>query len=241
MANRSYGQFCGLALALDHIGGRWTLLIVRELLPGPARFGELHEALPGIATNLLTARLRDLEECGLVERLPIDGEAGGYRLSEAGQALGPAIREMALWGIRFMGDADFQRPANPRSMVLGMGVLATAVSIAGLEARVHLIVDGHDVAVRLDGVEADFALGRPDDAEVRIESDYEPLAGLVKGVADADDLIGRGAISVDGDPRAADAFFALLGRIRDALNRAATEERPPTHSAGARSAAPGPR
>ncbi len=66
--SRDYGQYCGLARALDVVGDRWNLLIVRELLIGPARFGELREGLAGVATNLLTGRLRDLEANGVIER-----------------------------------------------------------------------------------------------------------------------------------------------------------------------------
>lgn len=98
---KSYGQLCSIARALDVVGDRWTLLIVRELLiQGPSRFGEVQRGLPGIATNLLTQRLRDLEANGVVTRDPSPGVAGAptYRLTDRGLALDGVLRELLKWG-----------------------------------------------------------------------------------------------------------------------------------------------
>ena len=98
---KSYGQLCSIARALDVVGDRWTLLIVRELLIGGAlRFGEVQRGLPGIATNLLTQRLRDLETNGVVAREPAPGIPGSptYRLTERGRALDGVLRELLKWG-----------------------------------------------------------------------------------------------------------------------------------------------
>lgn len=98
---RSYGQLCSIARALDVVGDRWTLLIVRELLIlGPSRFGEIQRGLPGIATNLLTQRLRDLEANGVVIREPAPSATGApiYRLTERGMALDGVLRELLKWG-----------------------------------------------------------------------------------------------------------------------------------------------
>jgi DNA-binding HxlR family transcriptional regulator len=98
--NRTYGHYCGLARALDVVGDRWSLLIVRELLTGPLRFSELERGLPGVAKNLLSERLRDLERTGVVTRGAVSGDARGvsYELSEWGAQLRPAVRELAWWG-----------------------------------------------------------------------------------------------------------------------------------------------
>jgi DNA-binding HxlR family transcriptional regulator len=97
---RTYRQFCGLAYALDIIGGRWTLLIVRELMRGPRRFTDLMEALPGISTNLLTQRLKKLERQGVVSHrtLSAAGRAKFYELTAAGKALQRAVQELDGWG-----------------------------------------------------------------------------------------------------------------------------------------------
>src|SRR5437868_3247461 len=94
---RSYGQHCGVARALDAVGDRWTLLIVRELLIRDCRFSELRRGLPGIASNLLSDRLRDLETGALVETVTADGLTR-YRLTERGRELAPVLRELGRWG-----------------------------------------------------------------------------------------------------------------------------------------------
>jgi DNA-binding HxlR family transcriptional regulator len=98
MSTRSYGQYCGLARALDVVGSRWSLLIVRELLVGPARYGQLQAGLPGIATNLLAERLRELEEAGVVERR-LDSDSNGvkYALTPWGRELRGAVAELVNW------------------------------------------------------------------------------------------------------------------------------------------------
>src|SRR3954471_12257937 len=95
MDRRSYNQFCGLARALDIVGERWTMLVVRNLLLGPQRYSELMRGLPGITTNLLAKRLREMEDLGLIERVP-DAEA--YRLTPRGAALEPAVHALGRWG-----------------------------------------------------------------------------------------------------------------------------------------------
>jgi DNA-binding HxlR family transcriptional regulator len=114
--SRSYGQLCGLALALDAIGDRWSLLIVRELLVRPegARYTDLRDGLPGVATNLLAERLRALEQCGVIRRDPARPPVATavFRLTERGAALRGAVEALALWGGESVpstpGDAEFR-------------------------------------------------------------------------------------------------------------------------------------
>ena len=100
MAGRSYRQFCAIASALDTIGERWTLLIIRELLTGPKRYSDLLDGLPGIPTDMLAARLRRLEDEGLVERevLPPPAASKVYVLTGSGLSLEPVIAALARWG-----------------------------------------------------------------------------------------------------------------------------------------------
>ncbi|MCA9644562.1 MAG: helix-turn-helix transcriptional regulator [Myxococcales bacterium] len=116
-ARRTYGQYCGLAHALDVVGERWTLLVLRDLLLGPRRYGALLGGLQGVSggagitTNLLAKRLRELETSGLIERCELAAGASGYRLTTLGAALEPAIQELARWGgSHFMHG----QPANER-------------------------------------------------------------------------------------------------------------------------------
>lgn len=106
---KSYGQYCALARGLDLVGDRWTLLIIRELLSlGPSRYADLQRGLPGIATNLLAARLRDLEAAGLVERreLPRPAGAAVFALTEPGTALKGVVREFVKWGAPLMAPPE---------------------------------------------------------------------------------------------------------------------------------------
>jgi DNA-binding HxlR family transcriptional regulator len=152
---RSYGQYCSIAKALDVVGDRWTLLIVRELLlRGDCRYTDLLDGLPGIATNLLTDRLRDLEEAGIVTReaAPPPVATALYRLSESGRQLEDVVRALGRWGLRFMpqptGDERFRSHwlAFPVSEFLHDGEPGgTPVSIeirTGDEPAVIALTDG---------------------------------------------------------------------------------------------------
>lgn len=106
MRERDYGQYCGLARALDVVGDRWALLIVRDLLSGPHRFGELQAGLPRIPSNVLTNRLKELEEAGVVERVvrPAPGRGTAYRLTTDGYALEETLVALGRWGAPRLGD-----------------------------------------------------------------------------------------------------------------------------------------
>src|SRR5256885_12943843 len=103
MAKRSYDQFCPIARALDFVGERWTLLVVRELLFGPKRYTDLLAGLPGINANVLSTRLKDLQAAELVERttMPPPAASTVYQLTELGRGLEPAVVGLAQWGLNF--------------------------------------------------------------------------------------------------------------------------------------------
>lgn len=151
---RSYGHYCAVAKALDVVGDRWTLLIVRELLlQGPCRYTDLQNGLPGIATNLLGDRLRQLEDAGLVwrESAPPPVAATLYHLSDAGAELEPVLKALGRWGSRFMpmGDghdefrshwlafpvAEFLADADPTGPPLEIEVRTDDLPPAVIEAR----------------------------------------------------------------------------------------------------------
>ena len=117
MAKR-YDQYCPMAHALDLVGDRWALLVVRELMHGPRRYTDLVEGLPGIGTNILAARLRDLEQADVVARrtLPPPAASKVYELTDYGRELRPAMRELALWGARSLGP-----PTSEAGLFDGLG------------------------------------------------------------------------------------------------------------------------
>jgi DNA-binding HxlR family transcriptional regulator len=157
---KSYDQYCPVAHALDLIGERWSMLIVKDLMHGPKRYTDLAEQLPGIGTNILAARLKALEECGVIEKktLPPPAASRVYELTDYGRSLKPVMRELALWGARSLGppkDADelFEGwLANAIDTMLGP--YATEGSI---EFRV-----GDEVATLTEGAAVPGAAGHPD-------------------------------------------------------------------------------
>lgn len=186
---RSYGQYCGVARALDVIGGRWTLLIIRELLVRPARYGELQDGLPGIATNLLAARLRDLEDAGLIRRkLDEDAMAVVYELTSRGEGLRPTVEELVKWATPLMvtgpGTDQFR---NEWLVVAVLGLMRDRQWTAG--ARVAFTVDDQVVGISagMDGARVELD---PDDAyETMVHCEAAVVLGLASGMLSVDDAI----------------------------------------------------
>jgi DNA-binding HxlR family transcriptional regulator len=124
MSPRSYGQFCGLARALDTIGERWSLLIVRELLIEPRRYAELQRGLPGIASNLLAERLRAMESAGVIERaLGAPGEGTFYRLTRWGEALREPVDALIRWSAPLMAAGRGADSFAPHWLALALEAL----------------------------------------------------------------------------------------------------------------------
>lgn len=126
-SQRSYDQRCGLALSMDLLGERWTLLILRELARGPKRFKDLGESLHGIGTNLLSARLRSLEEGDVVRKgtLPPPASVSAYELTDRGESLLPILEDLALWGIGLMPPLEERQELTVRAAWTAMTMKAT--------------------------------------------------------------------------------------------------------------------
>jgi DNA-binding HxlR family transcriptional regulator len=165
--SKRYDQYCPVAHALELVGERWSLLIVRELLTGPKRYTDLAGSLPHIGTNVLAARLKELERCGIVSkrRLPPPTPAQVYELTPYGVALKPVMRELALWGIRSLGAPQDDDDLAPGWLVSALDTVFAPVAPAGsLEFRI-----GDEVASIVDGE------ARPGPAEhhdVVLEADH---------------------------------------------------------------------
>jgi DNA-binding HxlR family transcriptional regulator len=159
MAKR-YDQYCPIAHALELVGERWTLLIVRELLQGPKRYTDLAAYLPGIGTNILAARLKDLEGCGIVvkHRLPPPAASQVYELTPFGVALKPIIRELAVWGIRSLGPPEDGTELHPGWLTGALDIVFAPVAPAG--AIVFRI--GNEVASIVDGKTLTGSVEEPD-------------------------------------------------------------------------------
>src|SRR5919201_3346828 len=140
MSNLHYPQFCALARAAEIIGERWTLLIIRELLLGPKRFGDLLNHLDGMSPSLLTTRLTSLIECNVVRRatLPPPISAQVYELTEIGREVQPAIRELIRWGGRFLLPPVLGDTFEPDWVLLGLDAIARRTPVP--EVNVGLVV-----------------------------------------------------------------------------------------------------
>lgn len=148
---KSYSQVCPLATALDYIGDRWTILIFRELLGGSARFNELHDGLPGIATNLLTERLRRLEADGLVRQIQARNTVL-YALTERGAGIRPTLEELGIWGARLgrVAPPEHERSIRALAMALQSILVRAGDDLPDERLVVELDVDGEYAEITLD-------------------------------------------------------------------------------------------
>ena len=180
---KSYGQFCALARALDHVGDRWTLLIVRELLLSDASYGDLQAALAGVPTNLLADRLRDLEHDGLLVRdaAGADRRRVIYRLTPLGRGLEPAVRALIVWGAHWMRSGPGEQRFDPRWAGLALTALLEdrTPPFAGV---VEFRFEGGAVALASTGEGRVHVERRPADrADAVVEGDAALLLAVVSG------------------------------------------------------------
>jgi DNA-binding HxlR family transcriptional regulator len=167
---KRYEQYCPMAHALDLVGERWALLVVRELMHGPKRYTDLAERLPGIGTNILASRLRDLEAGGVITKrtLPPPAASRVYELTEYGRDLRPAIRELALWGARSLGPPTAEDELFEGWLANAVDIVLAPLAPAGrFEFRV-----GDEVASLVDG---EAASGPAEDPDVVVEGDPEGI------------------------------------------------------------------
>ncbi|MGH9037894.1 MAG: winged helix-turn-helix transcriptional regulator [Acidimicrobiia bacterium] len=208
---KTYDQHCSLALALDVVGDRWALLIIRDLLLGPRRFGELLEGQPGIGTDILTARLRDMESAGLVARRQ-EGRASWYQLTDEGRALQPAMRELAIWGVRRFLAPPLAETFSPRSVLtlLSMGA-GDQVDVEGGDASYEIRV-GPEVAT-LDVVDGRVraAQGPAGDPTATVTFTQAGVLALVMG-SPLESLVTTGEAKVEGDGASAATVLEALSR-----------------------------
>ncbi len=165
---KRYDQYCPVAHALDLVGERWALLVVRELMHGPKRYTDLADSLPGIGTNILASRLRDLEACGIVakRRLPPPAASRVYELTEYGRGLRTVLRELALWGARSLGPPSSEDALFPGWLENAVDTVLAPIAPSGrFEFRV-----GDEVTSLVDGEAQAGSVEQPD---VLVEGDPE--------------------------------------------------------------------
>lgn len=184
ISERSYNQFCGVARALDLIGERWALLVVRELALGPKRFTDLRQGLPGIATNVLSVRLRQLERDGVVTRrlLPPPAPAQIYQLTELGRELVPIMLALGRWGAGTMGARSPDQSIRGEWLALALKAFFDPGAAGDLRATIALELDGAPFTLRVEQGLLDVVPGKDEASDLVISSDTELLLQFLAGV-----------------------------------------------------------
>jgi len=205
---RSYNQFCPAARALDVVGDRWTLLIVRDLLFGPKRYSDLQAGLPGIGPTLLTERLRALESAGVVERSSV------YQLTELGEGLRPVLDELFGWGLQLLGAPGPDDVVRASWLIAAIGGSADAERIPDkTEESYELRVGEEIVTVEVDPEGVKTWEGAARAPAVVFEMDLETFAALGTREMTGDEALHDGRLVVDGDAGAAARASKLFGLL----------------------------
>jgi DNA-binding HxlR family transcriptional regulator len=197
VASRSYGQYCGLARALDVVGGRWSLLIVRELLVGPARYRDLVAGLPGIASNLLAERLRDLEGAGVIQRqLDTDSNGVVYALTPWGSELRGAIDALVNWSGPLMVSGPRGDSFQPHWLAVALQALLRGKR-SDVPRTVGVQVDGAIVTLHVDQTGPWIALDGDRQVETILRAEPAIVLGLAAGALTVEQAIAAGAVCSD--------------------------------------------
>jgi DNA-binding HxlR family transcriptional regulator len=208
---RTYGDMCGIARALDVVGERWALLVVRELLLGPKRFTDLRAGLPNVGPDVLSQRLRELEAAGVLRRRTLAPPAASrvYELTDRGRALEPVLLALGEWG-----SAAPVPPGNPPlgvdSTIIALRTLFDAGAAGDLDATFELRLAGQAFRAYVAGGELDIERGEAPDPDATIVSDPWPLGGILWQGYALDDAERAGDASVEGDRRAVARFLELF-------------------------------
>ena len=237
---RSYQQFCPVARALDLVGERWTLLIVRELLWGPKRYTDLQAGLPGIGPNLLADRLRTLESAGLIEKRQLEPPAAStvYELTQLGAGLRLVVMDLFDWGLGLVAKPDDDDVIRASYWLPAIEAALANASVDPACTDVYEFRVGEErVTVELAGGEVHARQGSASSPDLVIQTDHQTFAALGMRRISPQHAIEHGKLSIDGDPAAA---FRCAGIFQIAL---ADEHDQPSQSrrAGSRRARlPGP-
>ena len=211
MSKRSYRQHCSLARALDLVGERWTLLIIRDLLSGPRRYQELLDNLPGIGTNLLAARLRELAGVSIVQKVLLSApRIRAYELTEMGRALEPVVVELARWGVTALGhrrpDDHWSAQWNP----LALKARFQADKAAGIDAIYEYDVGGHVFHARIRNQSIETRLGSALSPDVRLVTDEETFLHLATESLSVEQAVQSGRLRQEGTSEAIKSSLALF-------------------------------
>ncbi|MBA3895550.1 MAG: transcriptional regulator [Sphingomonadaceae bacterium] len=209
--NRWYDDACGTAFALELVGERWSLLIVRELMFGPRRFGELRASLPGISANILTQRLEGLVAEGVAARrkLPSPASVQVYELTPWGYEAEEVIKVMGRWATRSPGH-DPTLPLSAASLMLSFRTMLSAERAKGIDAKIGFRLGAESFVAKLDAESIAIRRGEPDGADVTFDSTPHAMAAVVYGGRPLADAQADGSVRIEGDRALAERFVTLF-------------------------------
>jgi DNA-binding HxlR family transcriptional regulator len=198
---RSYGQYCTVARALDVVGERWTLLLVRELTTGPKRFKDLLEGLPGIGTNLLAARLKALEWEGIVRRATLPPPAGSsvYELTDLGRSLEPVIVALSRWGAKLLGDLREDDDLRAGWAVVAVRSAVEEGAADGLDGTYEFRIDGEAFYLLVGDGKAVARQGSAPGADLIVAGEAETFFAVASGRLSLEEALGSGVLRIDGE------------------------------------------
>jgi DNA-binding HxlR family transcriptional regulator len=208
---RTYDDGCAAAHALDLVGERWALLVVRELLLGPKRFTDLRAGLPNASPNVLAERLRGLEEAGIVRRrrLPPPAASKVYELTDWGEELEPVIIRLGRWGARSPSKRD-DEPLGVDSLILSFRTMFDPGAAEGLEAGYELRMGEDCFLAEVGGGSFEIERGSAERPDATIEADSNTLAGLVYNGRPLAEALRSGDVKIEGDEAAVERFLTLF-------------------------------
>jgi DNA-binding HxlR family transcriptional regulator len=212
MSERSYQQFCGIAHALDLVGERWALLVVRELLVGPRRFTDLLDGLPGVGTNVLTARLKELERAGVVQRrtLPPPAASKVYELTDYGSQLEAPLLALGRWGAMTLGRPEPGHTVRAERLALILRGLFEPGRAGDIAARYELRIDQTSVYLHIADGRLTSSTEPSGDADALVATDFETFIALARREQTVEHAVADGRLQLERDPELSKHFFELF-------------------------------
>jgi DNA-binding HxlR family transcriptional regulator/putative sterol carrier protein len=204
MAKRSYDEYCGLAVALDLLGERWTMLIIRDLLLGPKRFTDLVVGLPSIGTGLLSQRLRELEDAGVIEKavLPPPAASTVYQLTSDGESLRSPLLGLTRFGLRRLGTPTEGQTANVNLLAFAMAARFNPSNSPAADGTYQLCIDGSTFKLAIDNGTINIQAGPTHQPQAVISTDMATLIAINNGTTTLAEALTSQVLTVDGDPTA---------------------------------------
>jgi DNA-binding HxlR family transcriptional regulator len=208
---RTYGDACGVARALDRVGERWALMVVRELLLGAKRFTDLRAGLPHVSADVLAQRLRELEEAGVARRrrLPPPLAVQVYELTDWGRELGPVVMALGAWGARApLAPAEVGMSVDSHALV--MRTLFDPERAGDFAARLELRLAGQPFRAEVCDGRIDVEHGELPDADATAGMEPQTLVALLRGERAWDEVVAAGDVAVEGDAALVARFLTLF-------------------------------